>query len=115
MALLVCLGVFVLITLNSVITIAIRFIIPNSYISNCVLLFSCTDKGKVNNPKEELALSAEDGKYLLCLHGSSLFFSIVSVCSRRSIETKNYIVLLDLINFSITEMLLQNFVGLFYS
>uniref|UniRef100_A0A663EL69 Synaptotagmin-like protein 2 n=1 Tax=Aquila chrysaetos chrysaetos TaxID=223781 RepID=A0A663EL69_AQUCH len=30
-----------------------------------------SNKGKINNPKEELALSAEDGKYLLCLHGIS--------------------------------------------
>ncbi|NWW94132.1 SYTL2 protein, partial [Rhynochetos jubatus] len=30
-----------------------------------------SNKGKINNPKEELALSAEDGKYLLHLHGIS--------------------------------------------
>lgn len=76
MALLVYLGFFVLITFNSAITTVIHFIILNSKISKflTVLLFSCTDKGKINNPKEELALSAEDGKYLLCLHGSLLFF-----------------------------------------
>ena len=43
-----------------------------------MLLFSCTDKGKKNNPKEELTLSAEDGKYLFCLHGSVLVFLIAS-------------------------------------
>lgn len=56
------------------ITTAIHFITPNSRIPNYVLLFSCTDKGKINNPKEELALSAEDGKYLLRLHGILLVF-----------------------------------------
>lgn len=39
-----------------------------------MLFFSCTDKEKINKPKEELVLSAEDGKYLLSLHGSLLLF-----------------------------------------
>lgn len=63
--------------LNSVITTATHFIIPNSKLSNHVLLFSCTDKGKIKIPKEDLALSAEDGKYLLCLHANLLFFYVL--------------------------------------
>lgn len=71
-----------------------------------MLLFSCTDKGKINNPKEELALSAEDGKYLLCLHGSLLFFQWPLFASEGLFKAKNCIALLDLINFNMTEMLL---------
>ncbi|KFP24832.1 Synaptotagmin-like 2 [Colius striatus] len=33
-----------------------------------------SNKGKINIPREELVLSAEDGKYLLYLHGSLLVF-----------------------------------------
>ncbi|KFQ18379.1 Synaptotagmin-like 2, partial [Merops nubicus] len=40
-----------------------------------------SNKGKNNKPKEELALSAEDGKYLFCLHGS-LF--LLNCCSSVS-------------------------------
>lgn len=39
-----------------------------------MLYFSCADKEKINKPKEELVLSAEDGKYRLCLCGSLLLF-----------------------------------------
>lgn len=64
--------VLLLITLSSVIIITINFILNNK-VSNGVV-FSCTDKEKINKPKEELVLSAEDGKYHLCLHGSLLLF-----------------------------------------
>ncbi|NXV75446.1 SYTL2 protein, partial [Atlantisia rogersi] len=41
-----------------------------------------SNKRKINNPKEELALSAEDGKYLLSLYGSLLVFFISTVPSQ---------------------------------
>lgn len=54
--------------------------------------FSCTDKGKVDIPKEELVLSAEDGKYLICVCMNIVFFSVFSpLTSQRVGEFQNCI------------------------
>lgn len=104
--------VLVLITLISVIITAIHFILNNK-VSNYVI-FSCTDKEKIKKPKEELVLSAEDGKYHLCLHGSLLLFQWPLFANEDFFFlTTNYIVFLDLVDLSMAGKLLQNSVVVF--